>query len=138
MIYKGFDRDIFFEKCAGKNNLLFLVKDKEGNEFGGFMSSKLEKKVNDFLIIKDNNAFIFNVKNKKKFKVIKPENAISIQIGYLIAFGGSYSLGNDLYLESNSTGGMNRKDHYGDIKYETSNGNNQFYISEFKVYHLNL
>jgi len=138
LIYKGFDRNIFFEKCAGKNNLLFLLKDKEGNEFGGFMSTKLEKNINDNLIIKDNNAFIFNVKNKKKFKVIKPENAISIQIGYLIAFGGSLYSGNDLYIRFNSSGGMNRKDNYGDIKYETSNGKSNFCISEFKVYHLNL
>ena len=102
------------------------------------MSSKLEKNVNDILIIKDNNAFIFNVKNKKKLKVIKPENAISTQIGYLIAFGGSLFIGNDLYIRCNSTGGMNTKDHYGDKKYETSNGNTEFCISEFKVYHLNL
>ena len=67
LIYNGFDRETFFEKCGGMNNLLFLVKDEEGNEFGGYMSSKLLK--NNLLIIKDNNSFIFNLQKKKIFNM---------------------------------------------------------------------
>lgn len=135
----GFDRNIFFEKCAGKNNLLFLVKDEKGDEFGGYMSSKLEKNIyDDELIIKDNNAFIFNIKNKKKFKVVKPELAINIRNNYLIAFGGNCQLGNDFYIFPRKNGGMNRTEHYEDKKYETTNCKKVFQISEFKVYYINL
>ena len=136
MIYNGLDRDTFFEKCAGKNNLLFLVKGEEGNEFGGYMSSKLLKNTNDELIIKDDNAFIFNLEKKKKFKVIKPEKAISIYDDYLICFGEDLE-GNDLFIDADETG-MNTTDCYGDKKYETTNGKKYFSITEFKVYHLKL
>jgi len=137
LIYNGLDRDTFFEKCTGKNNLLFLVKGEEGNEFGGYMSSNLLKNTNDELIIKDDNAFIFNLEKKKKFKIIKPENAISIYDDYLICFGGNCELGNDLYIDVDDTG-MNTTDCYGDKEYETINGKENFSITEFKVYHLKL
>lgn len=49
-----------------EKNLLFLVKDTKGNKFGGYMSSTLVK--NDDLNIKDENSFIFSVRNKKNSK----------------------------------------------------------------------
>ena len=137
LIYNGFDRKTFLEKCTEKNNLLFLAKDEEGNEFGGYMSSKLLKNTKNELIIKDDNAFIFNLKKKKKFKVIKPENAVNIYDDYLICFGGDCEFGNDLYINLNETG-MNTTDCYGDTKYETTNGKSLFSITEFKVYHLKI
>ena len=133
LIYNGFDRETFFEKCGGMNNLLFLVKDEEGNEFGGYMSSKLLK--NNLLIIKDNNSFIFNLQKKKIFRVINPENAIAIKKRYLICFG-SNGKENDFYIYDKKSGGMNISENYGDKEYETTNGRKQFSISEFKVYHL--
>ena len=103
------------------------------------MSSKLAKnEIFSELIIKDKNAFIFNIQKKKKFNIIKEDNAVNIQTGYLISFGGSSNLGNDLYIHDSKTGGMNRNDYYGDKEYETSNGQSRFSISEFKVYLLSL
>ena len=66
LIYNGKDRNNFFANCAGKKNLLFLVKDTKGNKFGGYMSSTLVK--SDDLIIKDENSFIFSVQKKKNLK----------------------------------------------------------------------
>ena len=141
LIYNdGLDRNTFFEKCAGKNNLLLLVKDDKGNEFGGYMSSKLLKnEKNKELTIKDKNAFIFNLQNKKVFKVIKEDNAINIKDNYLICFGEN-NKGNDFFIRDDKNSflrsGMNRTDSYGDKDHETTNGQSQFSISEFKVYNL--
>jgi len=101
------------------------------------MSSKLLKnEFNKEIIIKDKYAFIFNLQNKKKFKVIKEDNAINIRNGYMISFGGSFDLGNDLYITEYKDGGMNRKDFYGDKNYDTTNRQAIFFISEFKVYQI--
>jgi len=101
------------------------------------MSSKLLKnEFNKEIIIKDKYAFIFNLQNKKKFKVIKEDNAINIRNRYMISFGGSFDLGNDLYITEYKDGGMNRKDFYGDKNYDTTNRQAIFFISEFKVYQI--
>ena len=128
----GNDRNNFFANCAGKKNLLFLVKDTKGNKFGGYMSSTLVK--SDDLIIKDENSFIFSVQNKKKFKVLNPSKAIHVSNDYLICFGGNKGA-NDLYI-GNENGGMCKKDTYGDKSYETTNGNSSFTIDEFKIFEL--
>lgn len=96
------------------------------------MSSTLVK--NEDFNIKDENSFIFSVQNKKKFKVLNPSKAIHVRSTYLITFGGD-SGGNDFYIEEN-TGGMNKKDTYGDNNYETTNGNSTFAVAEFKVFEL--
>ena len=70
--------------------------------------------------------------------IIKEDQAINIKEKYLICFGGTYSLGNDLYIEDNKRGGMNRKDYYGDIYYETANKQSFFILKELKVYQLRL
>ena len=97
------------------------------------MSSTLVK--NDDLNIKDENSFIFSVQNKKKFKVLNPSEAIHISSGYLIAFRFDGIGGNDFYIQENS-GGINKKETYGDKNNETTNGNSSFTIDEFKVFEL--
>ena len=96
------------------------------------MSSTLVK--NDDLNIKDENSFIFSVQNKKKFKVLNPSKEIYVRSEYLITFGGDGS-GNDFYIQKNS-GGINKKETYGDKNNETTNGNSSFTIDEFKVFEL--
>ena len=138
LIHEGLDKNEFFMNCRGKNNLLFLVKDDNGDEFGGFMSVKfINHNDEGEKILRDSNAFIFNLGKKIKFKVIKEDYAINILDGYLICFGGSSKLGNDFYICDDDTGGMNRIENYGDKRRETINYQNIFNISELKVYHLN-
>ena len=137
LIFNGLNRNSFFQNCEGKDNLLFLFKDKKGNEFGGYMSSQLLKNKNyEELIIEDKNSFIFNLQNKKKFMIIKNQQAINIRYNYIICFGGTINHGNDLYIKENNTGGMNTKDYYGDNYCETTNGQSKFTLSEIKVYQL--
>ena len=90
LLYNGLDREEFFEKCNGKDNLLFLINDERGMKYGGYMSSKLIKNEEGKSInIRDEKSFIFNLDTLKKFKVIEPEKAIEIREGYLICFGGN-------------------------------------------------
>ena len=143
LLYNGFDREEFFKKCNGKNNLLFLINDKRGIKCGGFMSSKLIKnETGKNLNIRDEKSFIFNLDSFKKFKVIKPEQAIEIKEGYLICFGGNYR-GNDFFIYDNSIiaanprkAGMNATNSYGDKNYETTKGNNKYKINDIKIYQI--
>ena len=143
LLYNGFDREEFFKKCNGKNNLLFLINDKRGMKCGGFMSSKLIKnETGKNLNIRDEKSFIFNLDSLKKFKVIKPEQAIEIKEGYLICFGGNYK-GNDFFIYDNSIiaanprkAGMNATNSYGDKNYETTNGSKNYEINDIKIYQL--
>ena len=135
LIYRGIDRNNFFSHCTGKKNLLFLVEDKKGNKFGGYMSSTLINNKN--ANIEDKNAFIFSIQKRKKFKVKNTSKAIYITDGYFICFGGD-SGGNDLYIGYNNgkNGGMNKKDTYNDMNYDITNNQNTFQIEDFKVYEL--
>ena len=62
LLYSGFNREEFFKIYEGKNNLLFLVNDERGEEYGGYISSKLIKNnKGEEIYIKDDNSFIFNL-----------------------------------------------------------------------------
>ena len=148
LLYSGFDREEFFEKCNGKDNLLFLIHDERGKKYGGYMSSKLiknEKEDEKGKIIRDEKSFIFNLDSLKKFTVIKPEQAIIIRDDYLICFGGNFS-GNDFFIYDNKAvkfyGDMREKvgsyntDSYGDYNYETTGGKGSCKMNELKIYQL--
>ena len=142
LLYNGLDREEFFEKCNGKDNLLFLINDERGMKYGGYMSPKLIKNEKGKSInIRDEKSFIFNLDTLKKFKVIKPEQAIEIRDGYLICFGGN-AKGNDFYIRDNKsiyfpgTAGMNSTDSYGDKNYETIKSYNGNKIKDIKIFQL--
>ena len=142
LLYNGLDREEFFEKCNGKDNLLFLINGERGMKYGGYMSSKLIKnKKGKSINIRDEKSFIFNLDTLKKFKVIKPEQAIEIRDGYLICFGGNAS-GNDFYIYDNKTfisrgtAGMNSTDSYGDKNYEITIGKGCYKVNDIKIYQL--
>jgi hypothetical protein len=126
----------FFKYCGGKDNLLLLLEDQNNNKFGGFISQKIPKNNLNNIILKDENAFLFFLTNNKKFKVLKPENAIVIYRTFFLCFGGDY-LENDLFISNcffELKSGMNLKTTYGDSNYEISNGQSYFLLKEFKVF----
>ena len=137
LLYNGFDREEFFKKCNGKDNLLFLINDKEGKKYGGYMSSRFIKNEKFKCVnIRDEKSFLFNLDTLKKFMVIKPEKAIEIRDGYFICFGGDMENGNDLYINNGKYVGRNKMDSYGDVKYEITNGCQFPRIIELKIYQL--
>ena len=84
---------------------------------------------------RDENSFVFSLNNKKKYKIINPENAIGVRQNNWFSFGN----GNDLYLYNNcfTRGGGTCKENY-DIptRYELNGGNNLFTVSIYEVYHV--
>ena len=147
LLYSGFDREEFFEKCNGKDNLLFLIHDERGKKYGGYMSSKLiknEKEDEKGVIIRDEKSFLFNLDLSKKFTVIKPEQAIIVRDDYLICFGGNFS-GSDFFIFDNKAkkfygekekAGSYNTDSYGDYNYETTGGKGRCKMNELKIYQL--
>ena len=126
----------FFKYCGGKDNLLLLLEDQNNNKFGGFISQKIPKNNLNNIILKDEKAFLFSLTNNKKFKFLKPENAIVIYRTFFLCFGGDY-LENDLFISNcffELKSGMNLKTTYGDSNYEISNGPSYFLLKEFKVF----
>ena len=84
---------------------------------------------------RDENSFIFSLNNKKKYKIINPENAIGVGQNDWFSFG----YGSDLYLYNNcfQRGGGTYKAYY-DIPstYELNGGKPTFKVSIYEVYHV--
>ena len=142
LLYNGLERRKFFEKCEGKNNLLFLIKDERNMKYGGYMSSTLIKNIKgQFNNIRDEKSFIFNLDTKKKFKVKNPDKALIIRDNYLVNFGAK-NKNNDLYIFDNEDTfnagevGSNGTESYGDENFETTKGRGNYKIKNLKVFQL--
>ena len=143
LLYNGLDREEFFKKCNGKDNLLFLIEDERGMKYGGYMSSKLIKNEKGNIInIRDEKSFIFNLDTLKKLKVQKSEQAIIIRDNYIICFGKDIDDNNDLYIRDNKSYynaeyvGSGYTNSYEDKNHEITKGFNEYKISEIKIYQL--
>ena len=69
----GDNSHIFRDKCSYLSPLLILIETTEGYRFGGYTSCPITQN-NGFN--NDENAFIFSFDTKKKYKVIRNEEAI--------------------------------------------------------------
>ena len=127
-----------FKYCGEKDNLIILFEDKKNNKFGGFISKKLPKDNSKDIKIRDEKAFLFSLKGKKKFKVLNPENAVFISKAFPLCFGGKFNY-NDLYTVSpffEKDSGMYSTDTYGDKNYEISNGQSSFKLKDIIIYQI--
>ena len=78
MCYKAtIDGDIassFRKKCENLSPLIFIIETTDGFRFGGYTSSFLNNSRNSF--INDPYSFIFSFDTRKKYKIIKNEEAV--------------------------------------------------------------
>jgi cell division protein FtsL len=120
LCYKGtFDGDYYesFNDFCDKNEILIIVIQlKNGKRIGGFKSKNDEKNNT----IKDSEAFLFNINNKKQFHVNNIENSIIFSKETIISFGEDLVIKND-YLKNNNS--------YS--KFPSSYGNNNDSILDF-------
>ncbi|BFU22376.1 predicted protein [Entamoeba histolytica] len=71
---------IFEERIWNKKHIIIIIKDSEGNKFGGYVNSKIDK-VNGGYWINDSQSFVFSLESKgrlkgmKKFDIKRPEFA---------------------------------------------------------------
>ena len=69
---------VFDDRLMNKSNLIFIVEDTNGNKFGGYITSKIEKYDS---YINDEKAFVFSLKSNnrlkrmKKFHIAEPKYA---------------------------------------------------------------
>ncbi|BFU21283.1 trichohyalin, putative [Entamoeba histolytica] len=93
------DTSVFEERIMNKEHLIIIIEDSEGNKFGGYVNSKIDK-VDEW--ISDSKSFVFSLesngrmKGMKKFDIIHPEYAFCLynqSNGWLFEFGygGGYS-----------------------------------------------
>ena len=117
--------------CDKHSNLIVLISTKQGLRFGGFTSSKFRSTSH---LKFDNNAFLFNLDNKKVFNIIPGQYAIYCYDNTGPCFSkGSLYVPNSFFSKYGKTGMKGgpfqfRKD------YELNNGNEKFLIKELEVF----
>jgi hypothetical protein len=126
----------FIEKVAGKSPTLIIIQSKSGYTFGGFTSVEWNMK-GSYSYKRDENAFIFSIDKRKKYKLKlnSANNAICGDPRHF-AFGG----GHDLTIWDKCTSNNNSEDYSYNFsyemleKYELTGGNNNFYVQDCEVY----
>ncbi|BFU21524.1 predicted protein [Entamoeba histolytica] len=107
---------VFNQRIMNKEHIIIIIEDEEGNKFGGYVNSKIDK-VESY--INDSQSFLFSLesngrmKGMKKFDIKQPQYAFYLHNqsnDYLFAFGGGlfglFVFGyNDIcvYKENNKT-----------------------------------
>ena len=66
--------NVIYEKIKNKKPTLVIIMTTDGIKFGGYTTQKWKKGT----IIKDDNAFVFSLDKKMKYKIREPEKAIYI------------------------------------------------------------
>ena len=118
---------IIQNKCGGKKPTYVVIKTKKGYKLGGYTTKLWEGGQ-----IKDDNAFVFSLNNKKKYSILKPEYATCFNINSWWGFGYSY---NAIVIYDSNSGNYVGNGTY-DIKeqYELNGGEQNFDIESFEIY----
>ena len=117
-------------KCNGKCPTLAIIKTTNGYKFGGY-TTQIWKEGE----IKDNNAFVFSLDNKKKYNIKQPEHAIGFKKNDFWLFGWS---SNAIVIYENCT--KNNSNYVGngtyDIQkqYELNGGERNFAVKSFEIF----
>jgi hypothetical protein len=125
----------FRKKCENLSPLIFVIETTDGFRFGGYTSSFLNNSRNSY--INDPYSFIFSFDTKKKYKIIKNEEAVFDIKDNFPSFGRNDIVIKDGFLSNKSSYSM-FPDHYeqdtealGD--YQLTGGVKFFQIKEMEV-----
>lgn len=122
----------FLKKCGNYQPILFLIRTKQGNRFGGYTSNCINGKIGN---VRDREAYVFNLDSKKMYNVIDPEFAITVTKNNFPSFGG-----NDITLHSDLDSNHHFStfpDKYGGSNVsqgELTNYEEYFIVDELEVY----
>ena len=109
---------------------MIFIKTTDNLRFGGFTSSIWPKSRTR----NDNEAFLFSLSKKKKYKVINQELAIGVDIDWI-----SFGYGNDLFIYNKlkTNGGGTCKCYY-DIpsRYDLNEGKGGFKVLKCEIYQI--
>ena len=133
--YDGDKTNTFYEKCGHEKPSITFIKSTKGYRFGGFTNVFWPD--NGFKT--DPDSFIFSLDKKRKYKVIKSDEAIYLQKGYGFCFGD-----NSIFLYNNSSKRddnitENNKSHeFMDNINDLNNGDSSFSVTSYEVYKINI
>ena len=131
---------IFFEKCSHKGPTISLIKTKKGRRFGGFTKTEWTDK-QEWKTLKDKNAFLFSLDDKKKYKILKPDYAMRcIPYNYCLAYGndccGEGLCVHNGFLQKSDNWENNDKKVYDLPSDNCLSGEKNFSIEELEVYQI--
>ncbi|BFU21579.1 trichohyalin, putative [Entamoeba histolytica] len=72
---------VFDQRIINKQHIIIIIEDEEGNKFGGYVNSKVDKVCHD---IKDSKSFVFSLESNgrnegmKKFDIKEPQYAFCL------------------------------------------------------------
>ena len=133
----GDDSNTFFDKCSNMGPTISLIKTKEDRIFGGFSKAEwTDKKGN--VKLKDDTAFLFSLDNKEKYKILKPEIAISCYPDYYTLVYGNKDDRYGIRLFSNFLE-KNNYENLASKSYDTPSdyclsGHNKFEVEDAEVF----
>jgi len=120
----------FMDKCKGKCPTLAVIKTTNGYVFGGYTTQMWRD--GDF--VNDNNAFVFSIDKKRKYKIKKPEHAIRF------SFQDFWLFGCDIIVYGNCTkrniNRVNNETYDIPEKFELNGGECKFTVKSFEIYHI--
>ncbi|BFU22311.1 predicted protein [Entamoeba histolytica] len=102
---------VFGERIWNKKHIIIIIEDSEGNKFGGYVNSKIDK-VNGGYWINDSQSFVFSLESKgrmegmKKFDIKEPQHAFWLDNqtdDCLFEFGYGYRGDICVYKENDKT-----------------------------------
>jgi len=120
--------EVIKKKCKNKYPTIVVLMTIKGIKFGGYTTQEWKNE-----ITKDNDAFVFSLDKKKKYKIIKPNNAT-----YLSTWWGFGPDENAIVICNNCTESnsnfVGNKTYYIKEKYELNGGEEYFTVKSFEIY----
>jgi len=148
----GFKAEDFHKKCDGHSNTITIIKVKDGDIIGGYLSVPWESSWSG-KYVKDDKTFLFSITKNKIYKIKEDQKdyAIYMRNEYGPTFGGSKNntlhISNEcnnykyscIQLGMEDTGYENNEDDCGTfIGYKSSKDKTNFIVDDYEVYEVEI
>ena len=128
----------FHSNCDGVSPTIIIVKDTNGNKFGGYATSSWAQPTSGADYARDTDAFIFSLSTKLKY--VQPDKFGQKSIYKNNSFGPTFGSGHCLYIANGCNGNTSSytsvsQDYKTDNKNLLNNsGSTSFQVSDYEVY----
>ena len=137
----GASASTFHYYCDGVSPTVVIVRDTNGNKFGGYTTSTWNQPGPGASYGRDQDAFIFNL--SKKIKYLQTDKLVNHSIYRHNSYGPTFGGGFCLYLADSCTGNTSSYTSNHPSSYKTDNKNlignsstTNFQVSYYEVYHV--
>ena len=136
----GSSASTFHYYCDGVSPTVTIVRDTNGNKFGGYTTSTWNQHSDGSSYARDQNAFIFNL--SKKIKYLQTDEFVAESIYRYNSYGPTFGRGHCLFLANGCTGNTSSYTNtHSSYKTDGKNlignsGQTTFQVSYYEVYHV--